>query len=142
MTISADSSIKQAKVQGSTASKLEGRAGVLEAEIKQDVGKTGVEKKQEELAALQQKAMAASAAQMSSLAEAEKAAGEAGKAEQAADSTDNKEDKDNKTDKVQAEEAEPHENVNPAGSVQAENIQEAAMAGVKPVAYVPVDISL
>lgn len=140
--ISADSSIKQTKVQGSTASKLEGRAGILEAEIKQDTGKTGVEKKQEELAALQQKAMAASAAQMSSLAEAEKAAGEAGKAEQAADSTDNKEDKDNKTDKVQAEEAEPHENVNPAGPVQAENIQEAAMAGVKPVAYVPVDISL
>ena len=33
--ISADSSVKQAKVQGSTASKFEGRAGVLEAEIKQ-----------------------------------------------------------------------------------------------------------
>lgn len=129
--ISADSSIKQAKVQGSTAVKLEGRARVLEAEIKQDTGKTGVEKKQEELAALQQKAMSASAAQMSSLAEAGKAAGEASKAEQAAGGTDSKEDKDNKADKEQAEEAN-----------LPETVQEAAMAGVKPVAYVPVDISL
>ncbi len=132
--ISADSSVKQAKVQGSTASKFEGRAGVLEAEIKQDTGKTGVEKKQEELAALQQKAMAASAAQMSSLAEAEKAAGEASKAEQAAGGTDNKEDKENKTGKAQEEEAVPQENANPAELVKAESVQ--------PVAYVPVDIIL
>lgn len=132
--ISADSSVKQAKVQGSTVSKFEGRAGVLEAEIKQDTGKTGVEKKQEELAALQQKAMAASAAQMSSLAEAEKAAGEASKAEQAAGGTDNKEDKENKTGKAQEEEAVPQENANPAELVKAESVQ--------PVAYVPVDIIL
>ena len=132
--ISADSSVKQAKEQGSTASKFEGRAGVLEAEIKQDTGKTGVEKKQEELAALQQKAMAASAAQMSSLAEAEKAAGEASKAEQAAGGTDNKEDKENKTGKAQEEEAVPQENANPAELVKAESVQ--------PVAYVPVDIIL
>ena len=121
-------------MQGSTASKFEGRAGVLEAEIKQDTGKTGVEKKQEELAALQQKAMAASAAQMSSLAEAEKAAGEASKAEQAAGGTDNKEDKENKTGKAQEEEAVPQENANPAELVKAESVQ--------PVAYVPVDIIL
>ena len=37
--ISADSSMKQAKVQGSMATQMEGRAGVLESEIKQDAGK-------------------------------------------------------------------------------------------------------
>lgn len=140
--ISADSSIKQAKVQGRTVSKLEGRTGVLEAEIKQDTGKTGVEKKQEELASLQQKAMEASAAQISSLAEAVKDVQEAVKAEQAAGGTDNKEDKDNKTNEIQEEETVPQENTNPAGQVQAEDTQENTMAGVKPVAYVPVDISL
>lgn len=34
--MSADSSIKQAQVQGSTATKMKGRANVLKAEIKQD----------------------------------------------------------------------------------------------------------
>ena len=37
--ISADSSIKQAKVQGSMATQMEGRAGVLESEIKQECWK-------------------------------------------------------------------------------------------------------
>ena len=41
--ISADSSMKQAKVQGSMATQMEGRAGVLESEIKQDAGKGNTE---------------------------------------------------------------------------------------------------
>ena len=53
--ISADSSMKQAKVQGSMATQMEGRAGVLESEIKQDAGKGNTEKKEEELADLQAK---------------------------------------------------------------------------------------
>jgi len=48
--ISADSSMKRAKVQGSMATQMEGRAGVLESEIKQDAGKGNTEKKEEELA--------------------------------------------------------------------------------------------
>ena len=36
--LSADSSLKQAKVQGNVAARMEGRAGVLKAEIKQDAG--------------------------------------------------------------------------------------------------------
>ena len=43
--ISAESSMKQAKVQGSMATQMEGRAGVLESEIKQDAGKGNTEKK-------------------------------------------------------------------------------------------------
>ena len=70
--ISADSSMKQAKVQGSMATQMEGRAGVLESEIKQDAGKGNTEKKEEELADLQAKAQSATASQMSSLSDANK----------------------------------------------------------------------
>ena len=49
--ISADSSMKQAKVQGSMATQMEGKAGVLESEIKMDKGRgASTEKKEEELA--------------------------------------------------------------------------------------------
>ena len=79
--ISADSSMKQAKVQGSMATQMEGRAGVLESEIKQDAGKGNTEKKEEELADLQAKAQSATAAQMSSLSDANKSMEEGNKLE-------------------------------------------------------------
>ena len=79
--ISADTSIKQAKVQGSVATSMEGRAGVLESEIKNNHG-SDVTKKQEELADVTQKAQAATASQMNTLAEANKAMEEAAAAEQ------------------------------------------------------------
>ena len=75
--ISADSSMKQAKVQGSMATQIQGRASVLESEIKQDAGKGNTEKKEEELAELQAKAQSATAAQMSTLADANKSVEEA-----------------------------------------------------------------
>ena len=78
--ISADTSIKQAKVQGSVATSMEGRAGVLESEIKNNHG-SDVTKKQEELADVTQKAQAATASQMNTLAEANKAVEEAAAAE-------------------------------------------------------------
>ncbi len=69
--ISAESAMKQAKVQGSVATKMEGRAGILKAEIKQDAARGGdVEKKQKELAEVEQKAQAADAAQLTTLAQA------------------------------------------------------------------------
>ena len=78
--ISADTSIKQAKVQGSVATSMEGRAGVLESEIKNNHG-ADVTKKKEELADVTQKAQAATASQMNTLAEANKAMEEAAVAE-------------------------------------------------------------
>lgn len=106
--ISADASMKQASVQGSVTASLEGRAGVLEAEIKQDAGKGNTEKKEQELADVQEKAQQTTAAQMSALADANNAVKEAAKAEE--DAGDNAEDKtvdkkdktdrkDNKADK-------------------------------------------
>ena len=79
--ISADTSMKQADVNGSIARKMEDRAGVLEAEIKQDNAMgCKPEGKEEALAKTQSKANEATSAQMSALAQAdqaaEKAAGE------------------------------------------------------------------
>lgn len=76
--ISADTSIKQAKVQGSVATEMKGRANVLKAEIKQS-GST--EAKEAELADLEQKAVNATASQMNTLAKANKAVEEAAAAE-------------------------------------------------------------
>lgn len=98
--ISADSAMAQAQVQGSVATKMEGRAGVLESEIKLDQARgDDVEKKKEELAEVQQKAVQAESAQMSTLADANKELEEAAKADQQAEKTD---DKDKKTDKKDA----------------------------------------
>lgn len=79
--LSADFSMKQAKVQGSMAAQMEGRASVLESEIKQDAGKGNTEKKEEELADLRAKAQSATVAQMSTLVAANKTMEEAAKAD-------------------------------------------------------------
>ena len=66
--ISAGSTLGQAKVQGSVAKGLKGRAGILKTEIEQDASRgSSAEKKREELAAVEQRAMQASASQASSL---------------------------------------------------------------------------
>ena len=90
--ISADTSMKMADVQGSVATRMEGKAGVLEAEIKLDASRGGdVRKKQEELADVTKKAEEATASQMTSLADANKKMKEAAKSDQtAADKTDEK----------------------------------------------------
>lgn len=91
--LSADSSLKQAKVQGSVANQMEGRAGVLKAEIKQDKGK-GTEAKEEELAVVEKKAADAAAAHMNSLSDANKAAGKAAEAEKDSRKTEKSDKKD------------------------------------------------
>lgn len=79
--ISADSSMEQARVQGSMAKQMEGRASVLEAEIRQDEGSGNTEKKEEQLADLREKAQAATEAQMSTLSDVNKSTEEATKAD-------------------------------------------------------------
>ena len=85
--ISAEVSMKQADVHGSTAKKLEGKAGVLEAEIKQDraLGVGVPEGKEEALAETQAKANEATSAQMSALAQANETAKEAVEEERSQD---------------------------------------------------------
>ena len=85
--ISADATMSQAQVQGSVATRMEGRAGVLEAEIKTDSANGGnIEAKQEELAKVQQKAVAVGASQTNTLASVSKDIEEAANA----DKIDNK----------------------------------------------------
>lgn len=87
--ISADVSMKQAAKQGSVATKMEGRAGVLEMEIKLDSVRGGnVDAKQEELAKTEQKAADASAAQISTLGKANKALKEAADSERGTKETE------------------------------------------------------
>lgn len=84
--ISADTSLKQAQVQKSVSTSMEGRAGVLKAEIKQDKGKN-TEAKEAEFAQVEQKAADATQSQMETLGEANNAIKEAATAE-----PDNKKD--------------------------------------------------
>lgn len=82
--ISADCSMKQADVHGSVAKSMENRAGILEAEIKQDAGKAGdaTAAKKEELAKVKELASQAAASQMQSVAEADKTLEEASSKEE------------------------------------------------------------
>lgn len=91
--ISADASLKQAGVHGSTAQKMDNKAGVLEIEIKLDQGRGGssnVEFKEAQLADTKALADQATASQMQSLAQANKTMQEASKEEQKDEKTEKK----------------------------------------------------
>lgn len=91
--ISADTSMKQAAAQGSVASKMEGKAGVLEVEIKLDSARNGnVERKQAELADVKNKAQNASAAALETLADANEAMKNASGAENAGNAKKSEDD--------------------------------------------------
>ena len=132
--ISADSSMKQAKVQGSMATQIQGRASVLESEIKQDAGKGNTEKKEEELAELQAKAQSATAAQMSTLADANKSVEEAAKAENSNTedtATKNNTDKSEKTQESAG-----------AAAEETDSVKNTDIKGETQVTYTPIDIRL
>lgn len=93
--ISADSSMKQSKVQGSVATRMKDRASVLESEIKLDnIGGQGTSKKKEELADVEKKAMHATASQMNTLTDANRTLKEAA----AADKKEERAEEDEKTE--------------------------------------------
>ncbi len=142
--ISADSSMKQAKVQGSMATQIQGRASVLESEIKQDAGKGNTEKKEEELAELQAKAQSATAAQMSSLSDANKSMEEAAKADNRTDAAETKKDQTQKAENTQ-ENADTTTDASENADVKtetAETIKNPASESGQSVVYTPIDIRL
>lgn len=103
--ISADAAAKQARVQGSVAGRMEGRAGVLEIEIKLDKDRGGqAERKEEELSKVKEKAQQAESAQFGTLREAEEMLKASG-AEETKDSDDVK-----KSGKTEAEKEEEEKN--------------------------------
>ena len=142
--ISADSSMKQAKVQGSMATQMEGRAGVLESEIKQDAGKGNTEKKEEELADLQSKAQSATAAQMSSLSDANKSMEEAAKADNRTDAAETKKNQTQKAENTQ-ENVDTTTDASDNADIKtetAETIKNPASESGQSVVYTPIDIRL
>lgn len=144
--ISADTSIKQAKVQGSVATKLEGRANVLKAEVKQGGG--NVEAKKEEIAELEQKAQTATSSQLSTLADANKTMEEAaktdGKDEEAANTKEKGSAEKTSGADTQKETGLGSENANEQSDVSASKgaAAESIATTQQPTAYVPVDIRL
>ncbi|MCH5263141.1 MAG: FlxA-like family protein [Lachnospiraceae bacterium] len=93
--ISADVSVKQADISGSVAQKMDGRARVLEAEIKQDSGVGAAPSgKEEALAKAKAAASEATSAQMGALAQANESAQKADEADQSQDSMKSDKERD------------------------------------------------
>lgn len=130
--ISADNSVKQAKIQGSVATSMEGRAGVLKSEIKNSHGGS-VEEKKEELADIEQKAQAATSSQLSTLADAGRTMEEAAQAD----------NKDTKTTDAE-EKVSGSESINTPSEVSVSESASADAAAVtpQPAVYTSVDIRL
>lgn len=155
--ISAGAAMDQAKVHGSVATKMESRAGILEAEIKLDSGRGGssnIESKKAELAEVEEKAMEATASQMGSLAEVNKTLEEASKKEQEEQTEEEKAvgntGKDTKTPEAAGVQGtEQTGSVASPGEEQSQQSQQAqeAIGGGAPqlapvVHYRPVDVRL
>ena len=150
--VSADSAMAQAQIQGSVATRMEGRAGVLESEIKLDSARgDDVEAKKEELAEVQQKAIQAESAQLNTLADANKELEAAAKADQQTEKTDN-DKKTAKKDAVSKEKddknvAETEESETVDIDIDLETVGADAMGNVdtsvsEPVTYTHVDVRL
>ena len=160
--ISADTSMKQANVQGSVAAGLKGRAGVLESEIRQDAGKGNTEKKEQELADIQGKVQSATAQQMSMVARANQEVEEAAKVD-SAENTEKTEsaDKTNNTNKTgnadRTDNVDKIENANKVGNTdraekekQKTESSDMVESSAKPneqsateqVGYKPIDVKL
>ena len=158
--ISAGTSMKQAKAQGSVAAKMEGRAGVLESEIKLDQARGGdTQKKEAELADIEQKAQAATSAQISTLADAGKTMEKAAKADRKEEKTDDKNAKTAGANgrstfqenglvenmfgmDAQKEMISGSDSVNTQADVSVSNSTAASTTTSQPTAYVSVDIRI
>lgn len=143
--ISADASVKQADVHGSVARTMEGKAGVLEAEIKQDSAMgCKPEGKEEALAEVQAKADEAASAQMGALAQANETAKKAAEADksQNAGKADESEDKASPGTK-QAEKSDTEAEQTDESAAEDSNTFDTVRLGVPfSRGYQPVDIKL
>ena len=131
--ISADSSMHQVKVQGAVKSEMEGKAGVLESEIKLDEARGGdTTKKREELAEVEAKAQDITASQMEILSKTEKDLKEAAEADREAEKKVDKKDKTEDKDKTDKSDQKP-------GEVSVDETKGTDNT-VEPVGYEPVDV--
>ncbi len=135
--ISAGVAMDQAKVNSSVATKMEGRAGVLKAEIALDASRGGdTSAKEAELADAEQKAMEATSSQMSMLSKANETM------EEASEKDTTEETKEKKAGE-EGEEVETGSVTDSASETQGESIAEELEAVIPPVRqYTPVDVRL
>lgn len=139
--ISAGTCIKQAKVQGSVAAKMQGRAGVLQSEIKLDQARGGdTRKKEEELAAVEQKAQAAASSQLSVLADASRTMKESVKADSKKEKSDA--DKDAKITNANGEVADKNTKDADEQSDASQGTAADETTPRKQTYYIPVNIRL
>ena len=137
--VAADVSVKQANVHGSTAQKMEGRANVLEVEIKLDGGRGGssnVDLKEAELADAKEAAQKAAASQFDSLAQASETLQNAAKSDQTDNRKEEKE-KDEGKDSGDAENSGEGQTDETTDTVAGESSAEQ-----NGYAYHPVDVRL
>ena len=143
----ADSAMAKAQVQGSVATQMEGRAGVLESEIKLDSARGGdVSAKKEELEEVKQKVAAVETAQMNTLADASKKMEEAAKEEQKTEKTDAKDKKVDKKEVVSDEKqdtkiTETEERV-VTNEISADVAENAEVSAQEDIIYTHVDVRL
>lgn len=137
--ISADTAMKQARIQGNTANRMENRAGVLKSEIKMDRGNT--EAKEKELAETEKRgetALAAQAGTLKSVGEELKKAGEIGKEEKQEKVSGSEKSKEKNAPGTKDAENEKDDSVQAAEKKQEEDRAENPYS----TNYVPVDIRL
>lgn len=155
--ISAGSSMKQAKVQGNVTSRFEGRAGVLEIEIKLDESRAvnglsaNTEGKKAELVEVEQKAMDVTAAQMETLGEVNQSIEEAEKTDEQSDNKDTKTTSSKEKDEENVSGADAQQkDVSGAGnvdtqsgvSVSEDTLSAEATATSQPKVYTSVDVRI
>lgn len=143
--LSADASMKQASVHGSTAKKMEGRANVLKSEIQLDGSRGGdTSAKEAELAETEKVADQATVSQMQSLAQAGKTLHEAADDEKKENKTKKSDETSEKTNgEATTEEGESSKKAGDIGDGGETGIFDVEMAGVlRSRGYQPVDVRL
>ena len=143
----ADSAMARAQVQGSVATQMEGRSGVLESEIKLDSARGGdVSAKKEELEEVKQKVAAVETAQMNTLADASKKMEEAAKEEQQVEKADKKDKKADKKEVVFDEKQDMKvtetEEIVVTNEISADVAENAEVSAQEDITYTHVDVRL
>lgn len=100
--LSADASMKQAKVQGSVANRMENRAGVLKAEMKLEKSEKVLMSKEAALADVEGKAASAANAQAGSLKAAVESAERAAEAERSNHAEDTQKERSKQTENAES----------------------------------------
>lgn len=141
--ISADTSMKQARAQGSVVTRMEGQAGVLRGEIQQDKRRgIDVRQKEEELAGLEQRTQELTGQQISTLAEASQELKEASKADSQAKDTEETAERAGRSGKADPKAQEEGQAAGAAEGTAVSETSATQEAAPLPAEYHPVDIRL